>query len=98
MWEAIKNAVTSAREVLGIELPELSVDVGSVGDAATSAAQGITDPATGALDSLTATADLAAGEVTGVAEAVSGLPGAAVDSVTALLTGLTDVPDAGASR
>jgi hypothetical protein len=76
MWDVIKNAVTELKDALGIEIPGLPIDVGSVdaasiADAATTAAQGVTDSAAGAAEDLTAAAD------TPMTETVSGITDAA---------------------
>jgi hypothetical protein len=51
MWDVFKNAVTGVKDALGIELPELPVDMGSldaasIGEAATTAVQGVTETVT----------------------------------------------------
>jgi hypothetical protein len=82
MWDVIKNAVTQLKDTLGIEIPELPVDLGSldaagIGEAATTAMEGVTQSATTAVEDLTATtgeAVTAAG--TEVTETVSGITGA----------------------
>jgi hypothetical protein len=79
MWETIKNAVTSAKEALGIEIPGLPVDLGAIGETVTGAVAGATESATGALDGVAAAGEAAAGDV---AQTVSGLPTAAVDAAT----------------
>jgi hypothetical protein len=79
MWDVIKNAVTQAKDALGIELPELPVDLGSldtagIGEAATTAAEGVTASATGAVEDLTATAGEAVTDAgTQVTDTVSGI-------------------------
>ena len=79
MWDVIKNAVTQLKDTLGIEIPELPIDLGSVdapsiGDAATTAAQGATEAAAGAVGDLTATAGEAVTSAgTQVTEAVAGV-------------------------
>lgn len=82
MWDVIKNAVTQLKDTLGIEVPELPIDVGSVdaasiAEAATTATDGVTEPATTAAEDLTATAG----------EAVT----AAGTQVTETASGMTDV-------
>lgn len=79
MWETIKNAVTSVKEALGIEVPGLPVDLGAVGDTVTGAAAGVTESATGALDGVAAAGQTAAGGLADAAQTVSDLPTAAVD-------------------
>jgi hypothetical protein len=81
MWDVIKNAVTQLKDTLGIELPGLPVEVGSIDaasitEAATTATEGMTQSATTAVEGLTATAG----------EAVT----AAGTRVTETVTGLTD--------
>jgi hypothetical protein len=71
MWEALKNAFVAVKEALGIELPELPVDLGTLGDTATTAVQGAADAATTAVD------QGAAGVVDGstaITDAITGLP------------------------
>ena len=53
MWETIKNALIGARDAVGIEIPELPSDLGTIGESAATAAQTATDSATGALEDLT---------------------------------------------
>jgi hypothetical protein len=81
MWDVIKNAVTQVKDALGIEIPELPADLGSldtagIGEAVTTAAEGVTASATGAVEDLTATA----------VEAVT----AAGPQVTDAVSGITD--------
>jgi hypothetical protein len=45
MWAALKKAVAGVTKSSGIEIPGLPVDLGAVGDAAASAAQGVTEAA-----------------------------------------------------
>ena len=71
MWEALKNAFVSVKEALGIELPELPVDLGAMGETATTAVQDVADAATTAVD------QGAAGVVDGsnaITDAITGLP------------------------
>jgi hypothetical protein len=83
MWDVIKNAVTQLKDTLGIEIPELPADLGSldaagIGEAATTAAEGAAASATGAVEGLTATAGQAVTDAgTQVTDAVSGLTGQA---------------------
>jgi hypothetical protein len=79
MWDVIKNAVTELKDALGIEIPELPVDLGSldvagIGEVATTATEGVTQSATTAVEDLTG----AAGEAvtaagTQMTETVSGI-------------------------
>jgi hypothetical protein len=79
MWDIIKNAMTELKDALGIEIPGLPIEVGSVdaasiGEAATTAVEGVTESAATAAEDLTATAGeavTAAG--TRVTETVSGV-------------------------
>lgn len=71
MWEALKNAFVGVKEALGIELPELPIDLGSLGETATTAVQDVADTATTAVD------QGAAGVVGGsnvITDAITGLP------------------------
>jgi hypothetical protein len=82
MWDVVRNAVTQLKDTLGIELPELPVDLGSldaagIGEAATTAAEGLTTSATGAVEDLTAGAgDAVTAAGAQVTETVSGITGA----------------------
>lgn len=71
MWETLKNALVGVKEALGIEIPGLPVDLGSLGDSATTAVQDITETATTAVD------ETAAGVVDKasiITDAITGLP------------------------
>jgi hypothetical protein len=71
MWEALKNALIGVKEALGIEIPGLPADLGSLGETATTAVQDVTDSATAAVD------EAAAGVVDGstaITDAITGLP------------------------
>jgi hypothetical protein len=57
MWETIKKALMGVTEAIGIEIPELPVDPGSLGESATTALQGVTESATGVIDTATAAAE-----------------------------------------
>ncbi len=93
MWESIKSLVTSAKEALGIELPELPVDLGAAGDAATGAAEQLSQSVGGLADGATAASETLTGELAGAAETVTGLPGAAAEAAE-MLPDLTNVlPD-----
>jgi hypothetical protein len=79
MWDVIKNAVTELKDALGIEIPGLPSDVGSIdaasiGEAATTATEGVTQSATTAVEDLTATVGQAVTDAgTQVSETVSGI-------------------------
>ena len=83
MWDVIKNAVTQLKDTLGIEIPGLPIEVGSVDaasitEAATTATDGVTQSATTAVEDLAATAgDAVTAAGTQVTETVSGITGAA---------------------
>ena len=83
MWAALKKAVAGVTESLGIEIPGLPIDLGGVGDAAATAAQGVTESATGAVEGLTGVTETLSG---GAAEGVSA---SAVDSAAQVLPDLT---------
>ena len=71
MWEALKKMLISVKESLGIEIPGLPADLGSLGETATAAVQDVADSATAAVD------EAAAGIVDGstaISDAVTGLP------------------------
>lgn len=71
MWEALKNAFVGVKEALGIEIPELPVDLGTLAETATTAVQDVAGAATSAVD------EAAAGVVggsTAIVDAVTGLP------------------------
>jgi hypothetical protein len=61
MWNTLKNALIGVTETLGIEIPASPIDLGSLGESATTAVQGLADSATGAIDSATAATDAFAG-------------------------------------
>jgi hypothetical protein len=96
MWAALKKAVTGVTESLGIEIPGLPVDLGSLGDSVATVTQGVTDTAAGSLDSLTAVGDQVAGAAAGVTENVSDIP-ATIDSATQALPTVTEALQAGAN-
>jgi hypothetical protein len=83
MWYVIKDAVTQLNDAVGIEIPGLPIEVGSVDttsitEAVTTATEGVTASATTAVEDLTATAgDAVAAAGTQASETVSGITGAA---------------------
>src|SRR5664279_5732644 len=95
MWAALKKAVAGVTESLGIEIPGLPIDLGAVGDAAATAAQGVTESATGAVEGITGVTETLSGGVAGVTESVAGgaagVSGSATDSASQI------VPDIGAA-
>ena len=93
MWAALKKAVAGVTESLGIEIPGLPIDLGAVGDAAATAAQGVTESATGAVEGLTGVTESVSGGVAGVTDSVAGaaegVSASAVDSAAQVLPDLT---------
>lgn len=71
MWETLKNALVGLREALGIEIPGLPVDLGSLGESATTAVQDITETATTAVDE---TASGVVDKASIITDAITGLP------------------------
>ena len=63
MWKTLKNALIGVTDEVGIEVPGLPIDLGPLGDSATTAAQDLTASTTGAID-----------RATGAAETFIGLP------------------------
>jgi len=63
MWNMLKNALIGVKDSLGIEIPGLPTDLGSVTESATTAVQGVIDSAAVTLGDATTTA----------AEAITGL-------------------------
>ena len=89
MWAALKKAVAGVTESLGIEIPGLPIDLGAVGDAAATAAQGVTESATGAVEVLTGVSETMSGGVAGVAETMSGSVAGVTDSVAGAAEGVS---------
>jgi hypothetical protein len=71
MWEALKNVFVGLKEALGIEIPELPVDLGTLGETATTAVQDVADSATAAVDEA---AGGVVGGSTAITDAITGLP------------------------
>ena len=90
MWEAIKNALMSAKEATGIEIPGLPADLGSIGDSAGTAMQTVTESATGAFDGAATAADAVAGGVAEVGETAAAAVDSASQALRDLTGGLTD--------
>jgi hypothetical protein len=68
------------KDTLGIELPELPVDLGgldaaSIGETATTAVQGVSESATGVTDAVAAAGEATGAAVQGVTETVTGVAG-----------------------
>ena len=89
MWAALKKAVAGVTESLGIEIPGLPIDLGAVGDAAATAAQGVTESAAGAAEGLTGVTETLSGGVAGVTESVSGGVAGVTDSVAGAAEGVS---------
>ena len=93
MWAALKKAVAGVTESLGIEIPGLPIDLGAVGDAAATAAQGVTESATGAVEGLTGVSETLSGSVAGVTDSIAGaadgVSASAVDSAAQVLPDVT---------
>ena len=89
MWAALKKAVAGVTESLGIEIPGLPIDLGAVGDAAATAAQGVTESATGALEGLTGVTETLSGGAAGVADSVPGSVAGVTDSVAGAAEGVS---------
>jgi hypothetical protein len=71
MWEKFKNALVGVKEALGIQIPGLPVDLGSLGETATTAIQDATESATAVVD------EAAVGVVDGstaISDAITELP------------------------
>jgi len=80
MWQALRDAITSAKESLGIEVP----DAGAVTDVVSGAGDQASSAVTAATDAASGTADAAAGAVSGAGDAVAG----AGEQITSKLTDL----------
>ncbi len=97
MWAALKKAVTGVTDSLGIEIPGLPVDLGSLGDSVASATQGVTDAAADSLDGLTAVGDQVAGAAAGVTENVPDIS-ASTEVAAQVMPVVTEVLGAAPSR
>jgi hypothetical protein len=97
MWAALKKAVTGVTESLGIEIPGLPVDLGSLGDTVATATQGVTEAAAGSVDVLTAVGDQVTGAAAGITENVPDIQ-STIDGAIQAVPGGTDVLGAGASQ
>jgi hypothetical protein len=51
MWETLKKALTGVTDAIGIEIPGLPVDLGAVGEAATTGVESLTESAAGLTES-----------------------------------------------
>jgi len=56
MWNMLKNALIGVKDAVGIEIPGLPSDLGSVAESATTAVQGVVDSAAGTIGDATTTA------------------------------------------
>jgi len=88
MWDVIKNAVTQLKDTLGVEIPGLPIEVGSIDttsitESVTTATEGVTATATTAVENLTAAAgDAGTAAGTQITETVT-------ETMTSTVTGLT---------
>lgn len=71
MWEALKKALARITEALGLEIPGLPADLGSLADSATTAVEGVTESTTAAVDEVAAA--VVDGSTT-ITDAIAGLP------------------------
>jgi hypothetical protein len=81
MWEIIKNALISVKDATGIEIPALPVDLGAVGESATTAVQTVAESATGVMEGAAPAIEAVTGSVAGVSQTAAD----AVDSATQAL-------------
>jgi hypothetical protein len=84
MWETIKNALIGVKDAVGIEIPGLPADLGSIGDSATTAVQTVTESATGVIDGAAAATD-------GVGSGVAGVTETAATTVDSAAQALPDI-------
>jgi hypothetical protein len=92
MWEAIKKALVGVKDATGIEIPGLPVDLGSLGDSASTAVQTLTESASGVIDSASAATDGVAGGVAGgVGGGVAGITETAATAVDSASQALPDI-------
>ena len=96
MWAALKKAVTGVTESLGIEIPGLPVDLGSLGDSVATTTQGVTEAAAGSLDGLTAVGDQVTGAAAGVTENVPDIQ-STIDGAIQAVPAVTEALQAGAN-
>jgi hypothetical protein len=79
MWGTFKNAITTVKDALGIEIPGLPVDLGAIdaggiGEVATTAATGLTEGgASGVAEAAGAVGAAATATVDSVSDAGSGM-------------------------
>jgi hypothetical protein len=97
MWESLKNLLVGATDALGIELPGLPVDLGSLGESASTAVSSVAESVTGATEALAPLSDQLAGGVADLGQAASQLPTDAFDAASAALPSLPDLTADGAA-
>lgn len=85
MWDTIKNALSSVKEATGVEIPGMPEDLGSIGESATAAVQGVTESATGAVDGLGAATETISGGVQGAGDGAATAVESAGEGATDLL-------------
>jgi hypothetical protein len=86
MWEMLKKAFAGVADAIGVEIPGLPVDLGAVGDAATTAVQGFTESTTGVVEAATSATDAIGIEIPGLPVDL----GAVGDAATTAVQGLTE--------
>ncbi|MEA5053943.1 MAG: hypothetical protein VB093_10945 [Propionicimonas sp.] len=74
MWESIKNLFTGAKDALGIEIPELPVDLGGLQDSAATAAASVTETVNGATGAALPFGTAVTDSVADISQKVSDLP------------------------
>jgi hypothetical protein len=58
MWEALKNIATSVKDTLGIEVPDLPVDLGAIGETASGLVEGVPDQVSEAISGMPVVPDV----------------------------------------
>ncbi len=92
MWAALKDIITSAKDALGLEIPELPVDVGAIGEQASGLVQGVSEQAAAVGgDAMAVAGEAATGAAAQVTETVAGVSSAA-DAAAQALPDVTDLP------
>ena len=83
MWESIKTLLVGAKDLLGVEIPGLPVDLGSLGESASTAVSSVTESVTGATEAVAPLGDQLTGGVADLGQAASQLPADALDVASA---------------
>jgi len=92
MWESIKNALKGVKDATGIEIPGLPVDLGSIGDSASTAVQTLSESASDVVDGAAAATDGVAGGVAGEVAGITETAATAVDSAAQALPDISVGP------